>query len=197
MGREGDARLNGPPRRWELDGELYELRTDWRPLVEHLRIEEWRLPLLLDMTVPADADALRDRLWDREDDLSVTDLYGVAERLVLLATGHPWWVPQQLLCGAVDNFTRIDGDLSREGVDLAELIRSDPARAVNVVYSWSTRGADEKELAKFDMKLFTPPAGAWTEEMEEELAEAEGNAWEQAMSQSKRSGMVRKGARQT
>lgn len=197
--REGAARLQGPPRRYMLDGDVYELTGRWSPLLDHLGAELWHLPLLLDLTHREDAEALRCRIGDPDDDLETGDIRRISETLVLLATGQPWWVAQRLLLGAAANMLQIDGDLSREGTDLPAWIEQQPARAVNVIYSWMTKGAEEKEIMKFNNRLFLPPPGALDDDAADELldqqAEAEGSAFMAAMGQMSRAGAIRPGAR--
>lgn len=213
MEAQARARLYGPPKRYRIDDDVYRLTGDWRPLVDHLAAEEWQIPLLLDLTQADDAEDLRCRLADRDDGLRARDLYRIAERVVQAATGQPWWVVRQLLVGAMSGkVLDVDGGLLREGVDLAELIRTDPAKACSVVYSWATAGAEEKEVVKYDAKTFRPPrevveAQADAEEDEEqddaarqaaeEESRLEGQAFMAAMAQGKKAGYIRQDARES
>lgn len=197
--RTGEALLDGPPARYVLDGDIYALTGDWAALLEHLAYDAWHLPLLLDLTQAEDAEVLRDRIHDPEDDLEISDVTRIAERLVLTATGQPWWVVQSLLLGAKAELFKIHGDLKREGVDLPGLIRRDPAGAVSVIYSWMTRDADEKERGKFHSRVFTPPPEAFNtdagQDTLEDIAAAEGAAFMAAMGNAKRDPVLRQGAR--
>lgn len=150
----------GPPRRYVIDGEAYELTGSWWPLVDGLSgVVGWRLTLLLDLTHPDDGAALLERLTDPDDPLAPSDLDEVVDALVLQATGRPWWVAGRLLASAVAQWAELDGKLTGRGVDLAALIDRRPDRACNVVYAWLIEGADRKERDKFDAKLTRPPAG--------------------------------------
>jgi hypothetical protein len=186
------ARLDGPPRSFVLDGDVYELTRSWRPLLDHLGRDGWRLPLLLDLTHPEDAEVLRARLADRDDDLSVPDVERIAERLVLAATGQPYWVAGQLLLGAAADLMRIDGDLSQRGIDIVQLIDTAPARACNVIYAWMVEGADQKGRTKFNTRLFAPPRGAEPEAIAETWSvEQEGALFMQAMGSARASGAIK------
>lgn len=174
MGRAFTAAAGGPPRCFVLDGETYELRSDgWRALVGRLA-GDWYLPVLLDLLVEQDADALLDRLDDPSDPLAVSDLAPVAVRLVDAATGRPWWQAGILLGSAAgDQWDEIDGELTGRGVNLINLIDTAPGRACSVVYAWLVRGADSKARTKLDATISRPPPGLdvavsplWTAEEE-------------------------------
>lgn len=187
------ARLEGPPRRYRLDGEVMDLTGDWRPLVEHLLSEQWHLPLLLDLTHPEDAELLRGRIADPDDDLDVRDVRRISEGLVLAATGQRWWVVQRLVAYVAGRTADVDGDLLRDGVDVVELLERRPAAALHAVMSWLWRDADAKDRARLEADLFRAPLDLDDPEAEEEADERAGVAFLAAMEQSRQNGMIRHG----
>lgn len=70
----------------------------------------------------------------------------------------------QRLVGSLDQYwTRIDGQLARQGVDLFDLPFD---RALSLAYVWLIGEADEDDITKLDLKLYRPPPG-WTKPITE------------------------------
>lgn len=168
----------GPPRHYELDGDTYEVRASWWPLLELLPGTGWRLPLVLDMTHPDDAAVLRRRLHDRGDPLRLDVVERIGGGLVESATGRPWWVAERLYSWTLAHFAELDGRLP---VDLAALLEGNPARVCNVVHMALVEGADEKSRTQFDAELYRPPPTMTADEVPAWVAEDEGNSFMSAM----------------
>lgn len=160
MARSSFAAVSaGPPGCFVLDGERYELRGSWLPLLDHLPAPGWRIPLLFDLLHAEDADALDERLVDDDDPLTLTVLESIVSRLVEAATGRKPWVAEQLVTWAVAAWDEVDGVVTLRGVDLLGLVDTAPRRACNVLYALLLEGRDEKERAKLDSRLSMPPPG--------------------------------------
>lgn len=197
MERPSRAAHAGPPRSYQLDGDVYELTGSWWPLLERLAYEHWQVNLLLDIT--HDAGELFGRLMDPHDDLGLPDLRHVTETLVQAATGRPWWVAQRLLVTADAHWELLDGTCLTAGVDLAALIDTAPARACNVIYAWLVEGADDKARDRLDHKLTLPPPElirAPSPQAQEWMAEREGASFMAAMGAARSEGLVKQPQRQ-
>jgi hypothetical protein len=192
---EYDAARAGPPRSFLLDGDLYAFSGSWSPLMDHLPNASWRLPLLLDVIEEPDAAVLRERLHDMDDPLNVAGLVPVAEKVVIAATGQPWWVAGKLLMWARDHWAELDGVMTMRGLDMAALIDREPGRACNVVYAHLVDGATKKDRDQFEHSLRQPPVSADPESaaaMDEWFAADEGAAFTAAMGQAFTAGAVRR-----
>jgi hypothetical protein len=154
------AALSGPPRSFELDGDIYALGGSWRPLLEHLPRGQWELGLLLDVTDPEDADVLAERLADPGDPLTLDDVQRIAEALVEAATGWAYWTAQRLIAWAAQHWPDLDGIATLRGVDLVALVDAAPARACNAIYALLLEGVtEEKERRSIEAQLHRPPPG--------------------------------------
>lgn len=174
------VRLDGPPRSFSLDGELYEVVAPWSSLLGVLPLVEWHMPFVTDMVHPGDVDRLLDRFDDDDDDLTLDDVRPALEALVEAATGRRWWVAQRLYATLAHDWADLDGALTLAGVDLARLL-SEPARVCNLMYAQLTAGADAPKLAAFEAKLSRPPAGVDTRARPVLTPEQEGAAFLAAM----------------
>jgi hypothetical protein len=175
------AALSGPPATFELDGDIYALAASWRPLAEYLPRANWQLDLLLDMVEPEDGEVLAERLTDPADPLGLADVEAIAETLVQIATGWPYWVVQRLLVWAGQHWPDLDGLAMLAGVDLIALLDAQPGRACNVLYALLVRGADEKEREKIDAQLFRTPPELDAADPPSWMAEEEGASFMAAM----------------
>lgn len=168
--------VEGPPRSFVLDGELYEVASPWASLLGVLPLVDWHTPFVLDMVHPGDVDRLFDRFDDDDDDLTLADVAPALERLVELATGRRWWVAQRLYATLARDWAELDGALTLAGVDLGALLET-PSRVCNALYGYLTAGADAPKRAAFDARLSRPPAGLDTRARPVVSAEQEGAAW--------------------
>lgn len=180
------AALSGPPRSFQVDADVFALTGSWLPLLEHLPREEWRLPLLLDLTHPDDAGLLTERLWDRDDPLSMVTVFTIVENLVQSATGHPYWVPARLLAVAASQWMDVDGHLLLHGVDLISLLDRSPARACSAIYAHLIKDRDEKQREKVDRDLFQMPPDLDAATAPDWMVEEEGAQFMAAMASFRR-----------
>lgn len=176
--------LDGPPRSFELDGEVYELGGSWRALLDVLPLIDWRLELLYELVHPEDLDALEDRLDDDDDPLTLDQVDQVAEQLVEAATGRRWWVAQKLYGHIAAEWRDLEGRWLLRGLNLVELL-DEPARLCNVLYAYLTEGANEESRRMFDARLDRPPAEVDVRETPPVDDVEAGNAFMAALAQTK------------
>lgn len=173
--------LEGAPRSFVLDGELFEVVAPWSSLLGVLTLAEWHMPFIDAMVHPGDVDRLLDRFEDDDDDLGLADVRPAVEALLERVTGRRWWVAQRLYATLAADWAELDGVLTLgAGVDLVELLEQ-PARVCNVLYAYLTQGADAPKLAAFDAKLNRPPASVNVKARPIITPEQEGAAFMAAM----------------
>lgn len=184
------AALQGPPRSFALDGEVFAITGQWSALLDRLRFEVWQQGLLYDLVDEGSADYLDDRLGDPRDMLTLRQMRRVAEGLVEAATGRRWWIAQKLIATVADQWADLDGVLLLRGVDLAALAAEAPARVCNVMHALLVEGRDRREREVFEFKLRQPPAGVNVREIEVMSAEEQGTAFMAAMGSVRQGGPV-------
>ncbi|MBT2226244.1 hypothetical protein [Nonomuraea sp. NEAU-A123] len=158
MAEQWRPSLDGPPRSFELDGEVYELVGSWSVLLDVLTLVDWQLELLYALVDPEDLDVLDDRLDDDDDPLELDDVDRVAEQLVEAATGRRWWVAQKLYGHVAAAWSELEGRWALRGLDLVAMLDR-PAYLCNVVHAYLAEGAGDGERRIFEAKLDRPPGG--------------------------------------
>jgi len=165
LSAEAQAALDGPPRSFILDNELYEVMPDeWWPALLTIRLDHpWAFSFLLGVSHYEDGVVLAERLIDEDDPLEQDDLVPIAQQLVRKATGREWYVAGRLAVITSHHWASIDGRLLTKNVDLLPLLKKEPSRALNLVRGLMYENADERRQMKLDEELDRPPASALKE----------------------------------
>lgn len=149
-----------PPTSFTLDGERYDV-AGWVDAVVPLAAfehESWPLPVFGTILKQPSLDRLVERLADPRDGLDLPDLRPVAADLIEATFGRPYWTVGRLLSSGVTQIADLDGALMLSGVDLVDLMRNQPVRAVSVLWAYAMQHAgEEKDRQRLIHNLTTPP----------------------------------------